>query len=156
MHQRRSEGGDPWPDGWERDACGVGFLAELSGQPSARVLPLALTALRRLGHRGAVDADGRTGDGAGVTTQVPHDVLRADFDAMGFGQAAGRDLAVGNVFVPRGAAGAAEARWIVEAVLAAEGFARVGWREVPIREDVLGRKAARSRPGIVQVVTARP
>ena len=53
------------------DACGVGFLAELEGQPSTRLLPLALTALDRLAHWGVVDADGRTGDGAGVTTQIP-------------------------------------------------------------------------------------
>src|SRR5947208_650791 len=65
-------------DPFEHDACGVGFLAELDGSPRARVLPLALTALGRMGHRGAVDADGRTGDGAGVTTQIPYVVL-ADF-----------------------------------------------------------------------------
>ena len=63
--------------GLEHDACGVGFLAELEGRPRGRVLPLALTALARMGHRGAVDADGRTGDGAGVTTQIPYAVRQA-------------------------------------------------------------------------------
>ena len=72
--------------GLEHDACGVGFLAEMEGRPSGRVMPLALTALARLGHRGAVDADGRTGDGAGVTTQIPYAVLQPDLDAIGFGQ----------------------------------------------------------------------
>jgi glutamate synthase domain-containing protein 2/glutamate synthase domain-containing protein 1/glutamate synthase domain-containing protein 3 len=143
-------------DGFERDACGVGFLAELSGEASARLLPLALTALGRMGHRGAVDADGRTGDGAGVTTQIPHAVLRADLDAIGFGQVGARDLAVGLVFVPRNEDGATVARTLVADALQAAGFARCGWRAVPIRGEVLGRKASRSRPGIVQVVVARP
>src|SRR2546425_12218087 len=68
------------------DACGVGFLAELEGRPSTRLLPLALTALDRLAHRGAVDADGRPGDGAGVTTQIPYDVLPPELEARGLGQ----------------------------------------------------------------------
>ena len=143
-------------DGFERDACGVGFLAELSGEASARLLPLALTALGRMGHRGAVDADGKTGDGAGVTTQIPYAALQADLDAIGFGQVAARDLAVGLVFVPRDEDGATVARGLVSDALRAAGFAGCGWRDVPIREDVLGGKATRSRPGIVQVVVTRP
>src|SRR5215470_17500732 len=97
----------------EHDACGVGFLAELEGRPSGRVLPLTLTALARLGHRGAVDADGRTGDGAGVTTQIPYTVLQPDLDGIGFGQVPARDLAVGLVFLPRDADGTERARRLV-------------------------------------------
>src|SRR5688500_8653199 len=110
-------------DGFERDACGVGFLAELSGEPSARLLPLALTALGRMGHRGAVDADGRTGDGAGVTTQIPYAVLEADLEAIGFGQAGARDLAVGLVFMPRDVDGERTARALVADALRAAGLA---------------------------------
>src|SRR5438093_10718897 len=91
------------------DACGVGFLAELEGRPSTRLLPLALTALDRLAHRGAVDADGRTGDGAGVTTQIPYDVLRPELEARGLGQVAPRDLVVGLVLLPAEAPGQARA-----------------------------------------------
>src|SRR5262245_19932273 len=140
----------------EQDACGVGFLAELEGRPSGRVLPLALTALARLGHRGAVDADGRTGDGAGVTTQIPYAVLQPDLDAIGFGQVPARDLAVGLVFLPREAGGAEQARRVVAETLASAGLGPCGWRPVPCREEILGRKASRSRPTIAQVVVARP
>src|SRR5438309_11579511 len=84
----------------DRDSCGTGFLADLEGVPRAELLPLALTALDRLAHRGAVDADGRTGDGAGVTTQIPYDVLRPELEARGLGHVAPRDLAVGLVFLP--------------------------------------------------------
>ena len=140
----------------EHDACGVGFLAELEGRPSGRVMPLALTALARLGHRGAVDADGRTGDGAGVTTQIPYAVLQPDLDAIGFGQVPARDLAVGLVFLPRDGEGAERARRLVADALASAGLGRCGWRQVPCREEILGRKASRSRPTIAQVVVARP
>src|SRR6266508_6819095 len=82
IHSREASGGPggcaPSTPQLQHDACGVGFLAEMEGRPSTRVLPLALTALDRLAHRGAVDADGRTGDGAGVTTQIPYDVLRGE------------------------------------------------------------------------------
>src|SRR5262245_66109375 len=80
--------------------CGVGFLAELEGRASTRLLPLALTALERLSHRGAVDADGKTGDGAGVTTQIPYGVLQPELQARGLGGVPVRDLAVGLVFLP--------------------------------------------------------
>src|SRR5262245_12200555 len=108
----------------EHDACGVGFLAELEGRPSGRVLPLALTALARLGHRGAVDADGRTGDGAGVTTQIPYAVLQPDLDGSGFGQVPARDLAVGLVFLPCHAEGADRARRLVADALRSAGLGR--------------------------------
>ena len=60
---------------FEHDACGVGFVADTQGRAGAHILPLALSALGRMAHRGAVDADGKTGDGAGVTTQIPYAVF---------------------------------------------------------------------------------
>src|SRR5436189_6059628 len=85
------------------DACGVGFLAEMEGRPSTRLLPLALTALDRMAHRGAVDADGKTGDGAGVTTQIPYDILEPELERMGLHLADLGDLAVGLFFLPTNA-----------------------------------------------------
>src|SRR5262245_18711255 len=98
-------------DGWRglydpavvRDACGVGLVAERSGAPTARVLPAALQALAGLAHRGAVDADGRTGDGAGVHTAIPT-FLFVDL----------ADGAVGMLFLPRERALQAAARRLVE------------------------------------------
>ncbi len=72
-----------------RDACGVGLLADLHGKPGRHILPLALGALKRLSHRGAVDADGRAGDGAGVTTQMPFAVLRPELADLGWATARG-------------------------------------------------------------------
>ncbi|PYQ16416.1 MAG: glutamate synthase large subunit [Acidobacteria bacterium] len=138
------------------DACGVGFLAELEGRPSTRLLPLALTALDRLAHRGAVDADGRTGDGAGVTTQIPYDVLRSHLEARGLGDLPPADLAVGLVFLPAAGAPQARARRILEDALVRRGLRFLGWRPVPVREDVLGEKARRSQPAIAHLLVGRP
>jgi len=137
------------------DACGVGFLAELEGRPTTRLLPLALTALDRLAHRGAVDADGRTGDGAGVTTQIPYDVLRPELEARGLGGVAPRDLAVGLVFLPAAAPAQARARQLFADAVAARGLSFLGWREVPCRNEALGDKARRSRPAIAHALVGR-
>ena len=129
---------------FEHDACGVGFLADLSGRPHAGILPLALTALGRMTHRGAVSADGTTGDGAGVTTQIPFEVLREDLAARGLSDLEPGGLAVGSIFLPPEPARAGRARALVEEVLAQEGLPFLGWREVPIREEVLGEQAWRA------------
>ncbi|PYQ21848.1 MAG: glutamate synthase large subunit, partial [Acidobacteria bacterium] len=133
---------------FEHDACGVGFLADLAGGQESSVLPLALRALARMNHRGAIDADGRTGDGAGVITQIPRAVLRADLPPG--------HLGVGMLFLPLDRAGAARARTVAGEALAAEGLAARGWREVPVQEEVLGKRAWQCRPGIEQVLVERP
>jgi glutamate synthase domain-containing protein 2/glutamate synthase domain-containing protein 1/glutamate synthase domain-containing protein 3 len=137
-----------------RDACGVGFLAELGGRPSRRVLPLALEALARLAHRGAVDADGRTGDGAGIMTQIPFALLRHEVEALGIACTPG-ELAVGLVFLPHGASGG-PARQLVERVLAEHGMPVCRWRDVPIDVAELGEKARRSRPMLAHALVPRP
>jgi glutamate synthase domain-containing protein 2/glutamate synthase domain-containing protein 1/glutamate synthase domain-containing protein 3 len=138
------------------DACGVGFLADLQGRHQGDVLPLALTALGRMGHRGAVDADGKTGDGAGITTAIPFELLEPELMARGIRNVGRGELAVGLVFLPREAHAAARAMQVVVDALTDEALPLIGFRNVPIREEVLGEKAQRSRPGIVQVLVRRP
>ncbi|HEY9721700.1 MAG TPA: glutamate synthase large subunit [Oscillatoriaceae cyanobacterium] len=134
---------------FEHDACGVGFVVDRTGARSHRVLALGLAAAARLSHRGAVDADARSGDGAGVLTQLPTKLLDRE---LGVGQA----IAVGMLFLPRTAEGAARAIALVESVLAAEGLERLAWRQVPLNPEALGEKAAATRPDIRQVVIRRP
>jgi glutamate synthase domain-containing protein 2/glutamate synthase domain-containing protein 1/glutamate synthase domain-containing protein 3 len=138
------------------DACGVGFLADLEGRRRADLLPLALTALARMAHRGAVDADGRTGDGAGVTTGIPYELLMPQLAAAGRARIGPRDLAVGALFLPGARDAAARARALVVEALRGAGLGCLGFRAVPIREAALGDKARRSRPGIEQVLVERP
>jgi glutamate synthase domain-containing protein 2/glutamate synthase domain-containing protein 1/glutamate synthase domain-containing protein 3 len=156
MGRARARTGGLYEPAFEHDACGVGFLADLSGRPNPLLLPLALTALGRMAHRGAVDADGVTGDGAGVTTQIPFAVLRGDLEAMGLSDLNPGRLAVGLVFLPQDPASEGRARELLLSVLDEHGLPFLGFRRVPVRDQVLGEKARRSRPGITHLVVGRP
>jgi glutamate synthase domain-containing protein 1 len=84
----------------ERDACGVGLIASLDGQPRRSVVAAGITALKALWHRGAVDADGKTGDGAGIHVQIPQDFFREHVRRSGFEPGEGK-LGLGMVFLPK-------------------------------------------------------
>ncbi len=142
-----------WPS--ERDACGVGFIASCQGKPSRSVLDHALRALRMLAHRGAVSADGRTGDGAGVLTQLPYALLRRELDALGIAVESDDDLAVGVFFV----ANDTPFERIYDAVdreLDGSPLRRLMWRDPPLDDGALGEHALARRPIIRQVILARP
>lgn len=141
----------------EHDACGVGFIAQVSGQRSNEVLQYALKSLCALAHRGAVDADGKTGDGAGVVTQIPYKLFRPEIQKLGHNLYNDADLGVGMLFLPHDNAYAqARAMAITEEVLEKRGLFLFGWREVPINIRVLGEKAASTLPRMEQVLIARP
>ena len=141
---------------FEHDACGVGFIAKITGERTHDVLARALTALKSLAHRGAIDADAITGDGAGVLTQLPYEIFREYFEQQKKTAPADKDLGVGMIFLPRGNDLAqAHARKIVIEAVKEEGLAFVAWREVPVDVSILGRKAAETVPQIVQALVAR-
>jgi glutamate synthase (ferredoxin) len=141
----------------EHDACGVGFVADTSGARSHRILATAIECVTNLTHRGAISADGRTGDGAGVTTQIPYRLFTPLLERKGIRLADEADLSVGMVFLPNGAAAARErARAIAEAALQRQGLKVLLWRTVPVDASVLGEMAARERPWIEQVLVGRP
>jgi glutamate synthase (NADPH/NADH) large chain/glutamate synthase (ferredoxin) len=143
------------PD-FEHDACGVGFIAKISGERSHDVLARALGALKCLAHRGAIDADAVTGDGAGVMTQLPYDLLREHLESLGKTAPADADLGVGMIFLPRGGELAqAHARKIFIEAVKEEGLAFLAWREVPVDISILGRKAVESMPPMTQALVAR-
>jgi glutamate synthase (NADPH/NADH) large chain/glutamate synthase (ferredoxin) len=140
----------------EHDACGVGFVATTTGVPSHEIVQLALESLARLSHRGAIDADGKTGDGAGILTQIPRKLLAREVERLGGGSVDPNDLAVGMVFLPRKLANRVRARSIVERVAAAQGIPWLGWRPVPVDAEALGDKAKSTRPEIAQAILRRP
>ncbi len=142
-----------WPA--ERDACGVGFIAALEGGPRRQVLDHALAALRNLAHRGAVSADGRTGDGAGVLTQIPHALFRRELAAQGVTFGDDRDLGVGSFFVANDAP-VDEIYGIIDAEIAASALTELAWRDPPIDDGALGEQARARRPIMRQVLVARP
>lgn len=142
------------PD-FEHDACGVGFVAHVKGQRSHRILKTALTCVGNLVHRGAVDADAKSGDGAGVLTQIPHDLFRPELEKMGRRLLNDQDLAVGMFFLPQTEYDAAYCRKIAEEAVRRRDLIPVDWREVPINAKVMGDKAASTAPRIEQLLILR-
>ncbi len=143
----------PWA---EHDACGVGFVADIQGRRSHRIVEQALAAVSRLGHRGAIAADRKTGDGAGVLTQIPREFFAAHVQALGERHVDPADIAVAMVFFdghdPRGAR---RFRTLAEEVCRDGGIRVVGWREVPVDSSVLGARAFDSKPDIRQALLVR-
>jgi len=143
---------DPWT---EHDACGVGFVARASGDRSAEIARLALQALARVAHRGAAATD-RSGDGAGLLTQIPAPLFYRDAARRGIALAPGQPFAVGAFFLPREHDALGRATAIIEEVLCREGLPVLGWRNVPVDLDVLGAGARASCPTIRQVIIEAP
>ena len=140
----------------EHDACGVGLIAALDGEPRREIVDMALQSLKSVWHRGAVDADGKTGDGAGVRLDVPQDMFKKFVNRTGH-VAEGRDVCVGQIFLPRTDFAAQDAaRSIVESEILRAGFLLYGWRQTPVDAAVLGQKANATRPGIEQVLFQDP
>ncbi len=140
----------------ERANCGVGLVASVDGTPRRDVVEKSIQALKNVWHRGAVDADGKTGDGAGIRLDIPQEFFRAQVEETGH-KASSAKIAVGMIFLPRTDFNAQEAaRTIVESELLKEGFYIYGWRQVPINIDIIGEKAKATRPAIEQVMFRDP
>ena len=149
---------------WEHDACGTGFLAQISGEASYQLVQTALEALTRLTHRGAQDADAETSDGAGLLTQIPGALLCEELRAQGIVVADPADLAVGMLFLPsqdRAPADYLQSRQVLEQALNEAGLVSsqgqpLRWRNPPIDSSVLGARARATAPGIAQILLTRP
>jgi len=140
----------------EHDACGVGLVAALDGRASRAVVQAGIDALKAVWHRGAVDADGKTGDGAGIHVEIPQDFFAEAVRDGGDQLKPGR-IAVGQVFLPKTDFGAQErCRQIVETEILAAGYAIYGWRQVPINIAVIGEKANATKPEIEQILIWNP
>ena len=141
--------------GMEHDACGVGFIAALDGKPRRDVVEAGINTLRAVWHRGAVDADGKTGDGAGIHIEIPQDFF-ADAIRRGGQMLRPGPIGVGQVFLPKTDLSAQErCRQIVESEILAFGYAIYGWRQVPINVECIGEKANATRPEIEQIMIYR-
>jgi glutamate synthase (NADPH/NADH) large chain len=132
----------------EHDACGVGFIATLTGEPSHTIVDQAFAALRNMEHRGASGAETDSGDGAGILTQIPDGFLRA---VAPFALPEPGHYAIGNVFLPADERQATLARRRLAEIAAEEGLDVAGWREVPTVPDLVGSSARAVMPGIVQL-----
>ena len=138
-----------------RDACGTGFVARLDGIATHALVQQAVEGVVSLTHRGAVNADPDTGDGAGVTIQIPYAILRPELERIGHGDVADADLALAMVFLPRDEQARDRARDIIERATERTGLRVLGWRIVPSDPTVLGEWALEGLPSIEQLLFAR-
>ncbi|SFR20182.1 glutamate synthase large subunit [Poseidonocella sedimentorum] len=137
----------------EHSSCGVGLVVSIDGRPSRKVVQAGISALKAIWHRGAVDADGKTGDGAGIHIQIPVAFFYDQITRTGHDPRPGELMAVGQVFLPRTDHGAQErCRTIVESEVLRMGHYIYGWRHVPVDVSCLGEKANATRPEIEQIL----
>ncbi len=132
----------------EKDACGVGFVANLTGEATHTLVEQALTVLRNLEHRGATGSEPDSGDGAGILSQVPDAFLR---EVAGFELPEAGGYAVGIAFLPADGTAQAVAVEQIEALAAEENLTVLGWREVPVTPDLLGNGARATMPAFSQL-----
>ncbi len=139
----------------EKDSCGVGFIADIKGRKSRRIIEDALTILLNLEHRGAVGADPRAGDGAGILVQTPHKFLAKKAAELGFNLPPPGHYAVGALFMPHDEAWRREIMETYAAVAEHEGMTLLGWRDVPTDNSTLGESVKPTEPVHKQVFLAR-
>jgi glutamate synthase (NADPH) large chain len=139
--------------GFEHDSCGFGLIACLEARPSQWLVQTALSALARLSHRGAVGADGKTGDGCGVLIHRPGNFLRAIAAETNI-SLPHHQFAVGMIFLPQDENAAALTRQCLQRELKLCGIETLGWRVVPVNADVCGELAIAAMPQIEQIFVA--
>ncbi len=136
----------------EHDACGVGLVASTEGKKSRKIVEFGIQALKAVWHRGAVDADGKTGDGAGIHTEIPTDFFKKRIENYGR-QHDDRTICVGMIFLPYNDYSSQEkCKTLIESELLRKNYYIYRWRQVPINTSVLGVKAESNRPEITQVI----
>ncbi|HKK14298.1 MAG TPA: glutamate synthase large subunit [Gammaproteobacteria bacterium] len=139
----------------ERDACGVGFVADIKGRRSHGIVRHGLNILENLTHRGAVGADPLAGDGAGLLLQIPDGLLRPVCAEQGIDLPAAGEYGLGMVFLPRPEASRRACEELLEGFIAEEGQVLLGWRDVPTNDAGLGESVKAVEPVVRQVLIGR-
>src|SRR4051794_23115062 len=135
-----------------KDSCGVGFIADIKGRKSHQIVVDALTILLNLEHRGAVGADPRAGDGAGILVQIPHKFFARKAQALGITLPKPGEYGIGALFMPRDAERRELVRRTFEEVVAREGLTILGWRsDMPVDNSTLGETVKPTEPFHMQV-----
>ncbi|MBM4123898.1 MAG: glutamate synthase large subunit, partial [Nitrospira sp.] len=140
---------------FEKDGCGIGFVAHIKGRRSHSIVQDGLQVLKNLSHRGAQGCDPCTGDGAGILLQIPHAFLALAAADVRVKLPQAGEYGVGMVFLPPDAAARRQCETLFEKVIAEEKLRLLGWRDVPVKSDAIGVQARRTEPAIRQVFIAR-
>jgi len=139
----------------EHDACGIGLIANIANLKSHKIISDGLSILRNLEHRGAVGADPKAGDGAGILLQIPHDFFIEEAKRLGFTLPAPQHYAVGHLFLPREPVYRQDIERIWWETAREEGLKILGWRDVPVDETVLGYSVKPTEPFHRQIFIGR-
>ena len=153
--QQNTEQGLYSPD-FEHDNCGIGAVVNIKGQKSHDTVANALKIVENLEHRAGKDAEGKTGDGVGILLQISHKFFTNVCCPLGIFLGSERDYGVGMFFFPQDELKRNQAKNIFEVIVEKEGLKFLGWREVPIRKEILGKKALECMPCIMQGFIERP
>jgi len=141
---------------FEHDNCGIGACVNIKGRKSRETVENALKIVENLEHRAGKDAEGKTGDGVGILTQVPHRFLTKVVKPLGISLGGEREYGVGMFFFPQDELKCNQAKKMFEIIVQKEGLAFLGWREVPTIPSVLGHKAVECMPCIMQGFVRKP
>ncbi len=141
---------------FEHDACGIGAVVDIKGRKSHETVDSALKIVEKLEHRAGKDAAGETGDGVGLLLQIPHKLMKRVMARAEVTLGEERDYGVGMFFFPQDGLKRAQAKKMLEIIVAKEGMEFLGWRDVPVHPPVLGEKARNCMPQICQCFVKRP
>ena len=141
---------------FEHDNCGIGTVVNIKGVQSHSIVDDALKIVENLEHRAGKDGEGKTGDGVGILTQIPHKFFKKVLSDSNITIGGAREYAVGMFFFPQNELKRSQAMKMFEIIVEKEGQQFLGWRKVPTRETVLGQKALESCPAIYQAFIKRP
>ena len=141
---------------FEHDNCGIGAIVNIKGQKSHDTVANALKIVENLEHRAGKDAEGKTGDGVGILLQVSHRFFSKVCKPLGIFLGSERDYGVGMFFFPQDELKRNQAKKIFEVIVKNEGMNFLGWREVPVKADVLGSRAVECMPCIMQGFIEKP
>lgn len=141
---------------FEHDNCGIGAIANICGVKSHAIVDDALKIVENLEHRAGKDGEGKTGDGVGILTQIPHKFFRKVLKDTDIHIGGEREYAVGMFFFPQNELKRSQARKMFEIIVEKEGLTFLGWRKLPVVSSVLGQRALESCPQIYQAFIKRP
>ena len=141
---------------FEHDNCGIGAIIDIEGRPSHKLVSDALSIVENLAHRAGKDAEGKTGDGVGILTQIPHRFFVRKMRESGIQLPGRREYGVGMMFFPQNELDRRLARSMFEIIVRKNGLKLLAWRKVESNPDVLGSKARECMPSIYQVFIERP
>ena len=156
MRSNRDSSPYPNPEGlyhpcFEKDACGVGFITNIFGEKSHQTVRKSIQILKNMEHRGAAGADPKVGDGAGILTQIPHELFEVELKKKSIKLPIDTDYGVGMIFMPKDEKSIKTCKKIIKQVIEAENQVLIGWRKVPVNNNCLSNSMLKLEPAVYQV-----